>query len=300
MRYNLISTDNGVGLSRDVELLRAFLTDRGHEAVFCDWEMFAIPEADVNIFLELFAARHLNKAHHNIGVFNLEWFDSSWIEYLPRFRQLWAKSNEMWRWLLGRGLLAVHTGFLSHDLYDPSVERHRTCLHVRGRSTAKGTEFVLEAWHRHGSNLPLLTIVGEGLEESIPAGVTVIDRLAPTALRHAMNANRIHLCPSRQEGWGHYITEAISCGANVITTDASPMHEHVDPDYGVLLPAHGEREIFAMKWSVNPDAIAEAVFLLMRQSNAELDSRARLARRAFKIRQDTITERLSALLENLP
>lgn len=299
MRFNLISADNGVGLSRDVELLRAFLMDRGHEAIFCHWETFAIPEADVNIFLELFAARHLDKARHNIGVFNLEWFDSAWIEHLPKFRQLWAKSNEAWRWFLGRGLLAVHTGFLSHDLYDPSVARYRSCLHVRGRSTAKGTEFVLEAWRRHGTQLPPLMIVGEGIEEDIPAGVTLATHLTPAALRLTMNASRFHLCPSRQEGWGHYITEGLSCGANVITTDASPMHEHVDPDYGMLLPAHGERDILAMKWSVSPDAIADAVHLLMRQNNAELDARARLARLAFKVRQETIAERIGALIGGL-
>lgn len=299
MRFNLISADNGVGLSRDVELLRAFLTDRGHEAVFCHWEMFEIPKADVNVFLELFAPRHLSKARHNIGVFNLEWFDLEWLGYLSQFRQLWAKSNEAWRWFLGRGLLAIHTGFLSHDLYDPTAARYRSCLHVRGRSTAKGTEFVFEAWRRHGALLPPLTVIGEGIEEETPQGVTVIPHLEATALRHAMNANRFHLCPSRQEGWGHYITEGLSCGANVITTDASPMHEHVDPDYGILLPAHGEKEILAMKWGVNPDAIADAVFLLMRQSDVELDVRGRLARRAFLLRQEQITERIGALIQGL-
>jgi hypothetical protein len=40
-----------------------------------------------------------------------------------------------------------------------------------------------------------------------------------------MNRHRFHIMPSKYEGFGHYIHEAIGCGGIVLTTDARPMNE---------------------------------------------------------------------------
>ena len=45
----------------------------------------------------------------------------------------------------------------------------------------------------------------------------------------------VHICPSAREGFGHYINEARSVGAVVLTIDAAPMSEFVvDGESGVV------------------------------------------------------------------
>ncbi|MEU2835374.1 glycosyltransferase [Streptomyces lavendulae] len=95
------------------------------------------------------------------------------------------------------------------------------CLHLRGHSILKNTPAVLEAWRRN-SDLPLLTVISQIDFPHPPPGVTVLGRLPFEELKQHINRHQIHVCPSRAEGWGHYITEGLSVGAAVITTDAPP------------------------------------------------------------------------------
>jgi glycosyltransferase involved in cell wall biosynthesis len=115
--------------------------------------------------------------------------------------------------------------------------------------------------------------------------VTVLGRLPFADIVTHLNRHQIHICPSRAESWGHYITEGLSTGAAVITTDASPMNEHVRPDWGWLLPSTGQRpRSLATEHDVSPDDIATAV-----REAAEMtpDERAALAQRA----RESVTNR---------
>lgn len=50
-------------------------------------------------------------------------------------------------------------------------------------------------------------------------------------------APQVHVCPSSREGFGHYINEARSVGALVVTIAAGPMNELVqDGKSGVVAP----------------------------------------------------------------
>ncbi len=67
--------------------------------------------------------------------------------------------------------------------------------------------------------------------------MTVIDGYLPyEQLVDLQNRYGLHLCPSRSEGWGHTLVEAMSSGALVVTTDAPPMNEIVTPETGRLVP----------------------------------------------------------------
>jgi len=256
---NLISRDNGVGLTTDMDLLQAMLTDAGYDVERVSWQDRRMRRCDVAIFLELFSPVLVRHARRTIGIFNLEWFLPRWRAYLPRVTQLWAKSQDAHAAFARMRLRSHYTGFLSRDLYDPTVPRSLSCLHLKGHSDLKNTPAVLEAWSRN-PDLPPLTIISQQPIPDPPKGVTVLGRLEFPELVRQLNTHQIHVCPSRAEGWGHYIVEGGSTGAAVITTDAPPMNEHVHSDWGWLLPPVAS---YPRSWvhehDVSPDHIATAV-----------------------------------------
>lgn len=255
---HLISNDNGVGLSTDMSLLESVLTEAGYSVKRVHWKQPTMPKCDLAIFLEMYNHNLARYARQKIGIFNLEWFPTLWRPYLKTFDQLWAKSAEAYGVFSRFGFVSHRTGFMTQDLYDPTVEKTDTCLHLKGKSSLKGTEAVLEAWSAFDDLPPLTIISSEKLK--VPAGVRVLPRIGQEDLVRELNTHRIHVCPSKSEGWGHYITEGMSTGAIVITTNASPMNEHVQPDRGLLLPVRGTMpRHMAHEYHISPVDLANAV-----------------------------------------
>lgn len=296
---NLVSRDNGVGLTTDMDLLQAMFEEAGYDVERVSWQARRMRRCDVAVFLELFSPVLVRHARRTIGIFNLEWFLPRWRAYLPRITQLWAKSADAHEAFLNLRLRSHLTGFLARDLYDPSVTRTPTCLHLKGHSDLKNTPAILEAWARN-PDLPPLTIITQTPIPHPPPGVTVLPRLEYPDLVRQMNTHQIHLCPSRAEGWGHYITEGLSTGAAVVTTDAPPMNEHITPGGGWLLPSvasHPRQWVY--EHDVDPKHIADAVrqaVALTPEQRAEVSHRARtnVANRNAQFRHIALT-----LLERL-
>jgi glycosyltransferase involved in cell wall biosynthesis len=294
VKINLVSRDNGVGLSQDMALLESVFRPAGHDVQRVAWDARSMRPADLAIWLELFNPSLARYSPRHIGIFNLEWFPTRWRNHLPRFKQLWAKSLECYEVMRRWGLRNVHhTGFLGRDLHDPAVPRERSVLHLAGHSPMKNTDAVIAAWRAH-PDLPPLTIVS-ARERDVPAHVTLhVGRLADSELAHLMNACAIHLCPSAAEGWGHYITEALSVGALTITTDASPMNEQVRPEHGLLItPSATGRHHYAAQHHISPDAVADAVRRAAALPDAELARMGTAAREHLLARNERF--RITAL-----
>lgn len=297
LRIALISRDNGVGLSLDVDLLRELFTSVGHEVAFYDWRAKSMPRADVAFHLELVSRNLAQNAARNVAIPNLEWYPTEWLKYFPAFDQIWAKSRYTYDFCRARGAKEVHlTGFLGRDRLDETVPRRATCIHVRGKSSMKGTDKVVAAWQEN-PDLPPLTIVSRDPVVA-PDFVTVVDSPDEAELTRLMNEAQIHLCPSIAEGWGHYITEAMSVGATVITTDASPMNEHIRPEWGYLL---GVRSTARHHQAEQTFTTASFVTQAVRRAQALTPSQRRTvgtrARRHFLARNDTFRDLALKLVE---
>jgi len=301
MRIHLISRDNGAGLSTDMSLLQAMLEEAGHEIHRVDWTARGMERCDVGIFLELMQPRLLPAMQHAIGIFNPEWFMVQWRRYLNNMTQIWSKGVDAHNAFLSLGheKRAHLTGFLSQDLWAPTGTRQDKCLHLKGHSDLKNTPAILEAWRRN-PDLPELIIISNNPVEDLPRNVTLLRRVTNEERNRLMNECYIHLCPSRAEGWAHYITEGLSTGAAVITTDASPMNEQVRPEFGFLLqPAGSHARGMVREYDVKPDDIADAVRSALSMDNHERDKRSALARRHILDRNEAFKNNALRLLGEL-
>jgi hypothetical protein len=335
MKVRVIGKANGVGLSRDFELLAAALRSSGCEVTLQGCErrdrklrrnVFTRlvararglrgggPDApyDVNLMLEHMWPQFLHQASRNVLVPNPEWFDRRDVAFLGAAQWIWAKTELAERLFAARDCRAVRIGFDSCDRLDLAVARENKFLHLAGRSPLKGTARLYALWRRH-PEWPQLTIVqdtevvatvtrgGGALGVGEPANIRVESRfLSDEALRILQNSHRFHLCTSEAEGWGHYIVEAMSVGAVTLTCDAPPMNELIDPTRGVLLAAHsGERHNLVSLSLFDEAALEAAVTRVLAMSRAECEVMGAAARAWFLANKQGFFGRVQQALEEL-
>lgn len=236
MEINILSTRNGVGLEKDANRLISILKEDGHNCHFVDVGKGDSPKkADVNIFCEHFhKANFTRMAKRNYLFPNPEWFQPTWLRNLSYLTGVLCKTHDC-KEIFSKYTSEVHyTGFTSVDLLDQKITKNNTFFHSAGKSSHKGTEQILSAWNNNF--LPHLTIthtMNKRLEikGNIAYNYKYFDSKEYSNL---LNSFRFHLCPSHYEGWGHYIHEAKSTGAIVITTNSAPMNEFVNKEFGYL------------------------------------------------------------------
>jgi glycosyltransferase involved in cell wall biosynthesis len=262
---NLVVRDNGLGLTRDAQLLATALKTNG-----CEVHITSLGEADeqnrwrhgrgrrvwfshlrhawaklrgrarfdLNIMFEHLWPLHLPLARINVALPNPEWFDSKDAAHLGRIDHVWAKTRHAQTLFQRLGRETTYVGFDSDDHYDASIPRARQFFHLAGGSRIKGTERLLDVWRKH-PEWPMLTVLQNPACATPAAPQANIRHLteyvSADALRELENAHAFHVCLSEAEGWGHYIVEAMGVGAVVIATDAAPMNEFIDAERGLLV-----------------------------------------------------------------
>ncbi|KAF1720530.1 glycosyltransferase [Pseudoxanthomonas wuyuanensis] len=315
----LISRNNGVGLSRDLEVMAEALDSPGSliEVVgfgstrAFNWGREASlwvarglrGRARTQIFSERVYPRCLPLGQRNLLVPNPEWFLPKWHRYLGCFEQVLCKTRHAEAVFRRLGCRTRYIGFTSRDRYDPQVARRHAFFHLAGRSAAKGTQVLLETWKRH-PEWPTLTVVQHPKAAREVATAANIDHrvgyLDDAGLRHLQNAHAFHICPSETEGFGHYLMEAMSTGAVAITTDAEPMNELVTHRRGILIvPAGAHRNGLVRSYRVDAQGIETAVSRALALSPAQRWSLACEAREFFLANDRAFRQRLrSAVLSD--
>lgn len=311
MKINLITADNGSGLSVDIQILRSIFEPAGHEVFFTPWQSGEKPKGsfDVNIFLELFNPLHLSSAKRNFGIFNQEWFMVDWLAQIIRLDNVLCKTRHAQE-IFNPWANCTYTSFTSRDLYDASVKRIPEFLHLRGRSRTKGTMEALRAWKLNPS-LPKLhiyynkefikeeaaVISAEGLG-SLPNVEFHFGFMSEAELFAVYNRYQFHLCPSPCEGFGHYINEGLSCGAVVLTTEAPPMNELIFAGITGFTAKHYFLEPHHAGWMFHPEpgSIAEEAWKMASLGQNEIKRYSEAGRVDFELRDKQARKRILEIL----
>jgi hypothetical protein len=324
LRVNLISWDNGVGLSRDLALLGAALTAedvcvsytrRGRGTlrklgrplkVFMQTQWQTVrhgagtPRFDLNVMLEHVWPEYLRWARHTAFIPNPEWCAPEDVAALDKVDLVLAKTHTAEQLFAARARATAYIGFTSPDRLDRSVPRERAFFHLAGRSGNKGTQSLLELWRRH-PRWPLLTVVQSPRTAQPGAAAQnirhLVDYLSDADLQRLQNAHRFHLCPSETEGFGHYLVEAMSVGALTLTLDAAPMNELVRPDRGILVAAaRTGMQNLATTHYFDEAAMAVAIERMIGMDDAELDRHGDAARAWYEANDAAFPQRLLRVL----
>lgn len=326
---HLLGFDNGVGLSRDLRLLADTLRARGYRVDFTNtrrrgglpgliqrmkgkWHASRLagrrrrglqPPYDFVLMEEHIAPAFLDDAPHRVLLPHPEWFLPRDMEALPRIDLVLAKTHEAQRVFAAQGCRALCIGFTSDDRQDASVPRERTFFHLAGSSRTKNTEPLLALWRRH-PEWPRLTVVQHPREAKPGATATNIDHrigyLDDAELKRLQNAHLFHLCPSETEGFGHYIVEAMSVGAVVISLDAPPMNEMITPERGVLVPwSRTGIQHLATTFHFDDAAMERAVEGAFALGDARCNALGAAARTWYETERAAFPDRLDAALRSM-
>jgi len=259
-----------------------------------DWSEHAI----VIMFEHVF--QFANKPLVSTLFVNPEWLLPRDIALLNRNEVdiLLAKSRDAEKRLRNgfQNIQVVYTGFASKQIDRLCAPDFSKSLHVKGYASQKGSNVIFDMYRNDiRSELPPCVCTMRSSDKAMPLFISHISSTCKVVIRNieqrAMDkmSSRfgIHLCPSIREGFGHYIFGPMSIGSLVVTSDAPPMNEIVDPDCGVLVPAQILDRGLYVDAVVSPKALKESLMNLKAMTSDEKAKMSSLAvQKAASLRSD--------------
>ena len=225
MIINIYTSLNGVGLEQDANILKGILSK--HTCYILDYikRQRCFTNGDYALHLEIPRYDEIEKNRVNILIPNAEWFDPKWLSKIKMFDAVFCKTFHALEVFKRFHENCIYTGFTSNDLYDESIEKEKKLLHIEGKSMLKNTDCLISAYQLNKGLPPCYAISSRNTGKH--NGLEFFERLQYNKLKVLLNACLIHICPSMYEGFGHYINEARSTGAVILTTDRPPMNEFI-------------------------------------------------------------------------
>jgi hypothetical protein len=290
--FNIVTnTSSKHGLAQDLNILHGALAAFAGEACQLRRAHYVTSPpaaADINFFLEVVNPLWFTYARKNILIPNQEWYPSGWLPYIPLFDEVWVKTREAERLFKEAGAKVVHyIGWTSLDKGCLNKLNFSKALMLVGKNIYRPVNTVVAAWR---PTMPELHIVGDVPDlptgDHLPANVVVhAGHMKDGDLQELRHECGIVVGLSQCEGFQHAVNEARCAGALIVATDAPPMNEVVDPSYAVLVPVSGSKPCpsgLGLAWSVEPDAVRDAVCDLAAYSFKEKKAMSAAARKAYE------------------
>lgn len=301
LKINLITySSNGKGLSTDLKIIKEALEQLDCSVKILDLHETKWNRAHINIFIQALIPEKFPMALQNWFIPNPEWYVQD-IQLLDNVKLILCRTREAERVFREMNKPTYYLGFTSPDCYQEEIQKnYRQLVHLAGGSNLKGTEIVKSVWLT-SKNLPLLTVVNF-FTPFIPKNLSssslkwISTRLPEEEFRKLQNQYGVHLCTSETEGFGHYISEAMSTQAVVVTTDAPPMNEFIQ-DPRCLVPYVQTSTLnLATAYQIDPQQLQTKIEYLLSLSTAELKAIGEQNRSVYLQKQQEFYERLEELI----
>lgn len=265
------------------------------------------PGGKVALFIEsVFEHRDLFAYDRRILLPNPEWLLQEDMERVSRtITEFWHKTRfglEQISPLFPSGR-HVFTGFTSPAL--PRAEQDFSIFgHFAGRGQRwRHTQALIDLWLAR-PQFPQLTLHAYDAEAlNVPVWLQHGNLRIRTGYLDDLEyfaefaGKGIQLCTSQMEGFGHYINEARSLGALIITIDAPPMNELISSDCGILVPAErSRRRGCGLRSSASREALEQAVQEALYMPIAVRRNVGRIACERYLTEQDTFLETIRCIL----
>jgi hypothetical protein len=294
---NIIYVNNGVGLTRDANLLRELLVRYGYYVNLVEFNKVSQAKtADVAIHLEICQQNAFRLGRKNVYIPNPEWYQENWDRFLHQYTVVCSKTLDCERIFGQKHRNTIYTGFTSIDRFLPDVEKIHCYLHTGGQSETKGTDKIFRAWLPAFKRL-LITTKKHNFRSS--SNILFMGWLSDVDHQYSQNRCLIHICPSIYEGFGHIINEAMSCGAVIVTTDAPPMNECITGN-GFLIPVSSTGRMALAKTShVNHVDIADIIKKIETTDINTLKSMGDVSRKLYLHDKENFEHRFIQILSEL-
>ena len=168
---------------------------------------------------------------------NLDWTDFKNLKRDSAPKTILCKTKQCYDILKNnfKNKKVIYTGFTSIDRFKTGYSiDYNKWIHICGKSPYKGTIQLVKTWIQH-PEFPLLTIkvydsvyneIQKIIKNKTVTNLEINNNfITDEEVDILYNTYGVHICPSNQEGWGHYIAEAKACRAVVLYTDAPSMNE---------------------------------------------------------------------------
>lgn len=307
LKINLFIREFPYGFSKDRIILVQELTKLGHE-VHCyhnpshssslKWPEKdpQIQKADINIFVEDVKKMWIDYADKNYFIPNAEYCRTS-LENLLACDIILCRTRDCEQAFSNVHPHLYYLSFTSEDHFIPNVEKdYYLPFHSCGASPLKGTQNLAAVWGSH-PEFPILTLVRASSKKGTKlSNIHEIREFVPLAeFSLLQNQHGLHLCPSRGEGFGHYILEAMSTGAVVITTNAPPMNEYIKDRRFLVKTCATIKNTYGHMYDVDQKDLEKVITRVLSMSHEELEAAGKANRDFFLKKREDFYTRLEAL-----
>ena len=248
---------------------------------------------------------------------NLDWTDFKNLKRDSAPKTILCKTKQCYDILKNnfKNKKVIYTGFTSIDRFKTGYSiDYNKWIHICGKSPYKGTIQLVKTWIQH-PEFPLLTIkvydsvyneIQKIIKNKTVTNLEINNNfITDEEVDILYNTYGVHICPSNQEGWGHYIAEAKSSKAIVLYTDAPCMNEtFIDGFDGISIycdtssPKMINNGICPF-YEINENDIANSVQKVLSLSQEEKQMIGENARNSFLKNDNEFTIRLQNLIYNL-